>query len=232
MTVLEILDISHNSLISAPSILGLKLTLRALILSWNNISDINEAYFKSCHRLRTIELNGNQLNVIPNIKGVVHTLRYLKLAVNNITDAKPLYNVHMPYLRALDIHSNQIKSFCFPSVTPYLQEVNLSSNRLSMLYFSQLNATSLTEVRGSLEHNPWHCNGSLGWTEQCISQHQGYMLCMGWLFAKEIICTSPQEVQDLTAREAGRGISPQLPNGLEWILTAAVGTVYVSCLST
>ena len=210
MTVLETLDISNNSLISAPSILGLKLTLQTLILSWNNISVIHDAYFESCHCLEAIELNGNQLNVIPNVKGVAHTLRYLRLAFNNITDAKPLYNVHMPYLKTLDLHTNQIKSFCFPSVTPYLQGISLSSNRLSMLYFSQFNATSLNEVQGSLEHNPWHCNGSLGWTKQCMSQPQGYMLCMGWLFTKEIVCTSPLEVQDLAAREAGRGISPRL----------------------
>ena len=89
-------------------------------------------------------------------------------------------------------------------MTQHLEIVSLSSNRLSMLYFSQLNATYLNTVSVSLEHNPWHCNGSLGWTTQCISQPQGYTLCMGWLFTTEMICTSPLEVQDLTATEAGK----------------------------
>ena len=180
-----------------------------LDLSWNNISKIDENYFDTCHRVEGIYMTGNQLSVIPNLKGASRTLRNLRLDTNFISDVTPLYNTHLPNLRELKLYSNHITSFCFPPLTPYLDVVTLLSNRLSTIYFSELNVTRQRKVYISLEDNLWHCNGSLGWTKYCTPQPPAYMECMGWfLLMKEIICTSPKAVQGLTATESGESLLP------------------------
>ena len=206
--VLQSLEISHNLLINAPSISYVKNTLQLLDLSWNNIISISKTYFDSCNHIDSILIARNQLSAIPNIKEVSKTLQYLDLADNNISDTKPLNDIHLPKLKRLALSENQITRFCFPSLTTYLSEVTLSSNRLSVIYFSQLNATRFATVDVSMENNPWHCNGSLGWTKYCIPQQQAYMLCMGWLWVDEIICTSPDDIKGLTPREAGMCLLP------------------------
>ena len=185
-----------------------------LDLSWNNITSINKTYFDSCNHIKSIDMTCNRLSVIPNIKDISTTLQHLTLRCNNISDAKPLYNIHLPKLRTLAIAHNQITSFCFPPLTPYLSRVNLLSNKLSVIYFSQPNATLFGRIDVALERNPWHCNGSLGWTKYCIPQPQEHMLCMGWLWTKEIFCTSPQNVKGLAPREAGNGMMSYLGNVL------------------
>ena len=200
----------------------MKNTLQVLNLSWNNISNISMTYFDSCNQIYSIAMSGNQLSAIPNIKEVTATLQYLRLGNNNISDAKYLHYVHLPKLRVLRLDSNQITYFCFPPLTPALSDVSISSNRLSVIYFSQLNATRFEKVYGSLESNPWHCNGSLGWTKYCITEAQAYMLCMGWLWTREIICTSPPNVKGLSPREAGKGVLRYPGNVLGWILVPAV----------
>ena len=209
MHVLGKLDISRNLLINAPPIPDVKDTLQMLDLSWNNISKIDESYFDACHHIDTINMMCNQLRVIPNLKGASRTLKYLQLEANYIADATPLYNIHLPNLRELKLDSNQITSFCFPPITRYLDVISLSSNRLSTIYFSELNATRQGKVYLNLEPNLWHCNGSLGWTKYCTPEPPEYMVCMGWLLlTKEIICTSPKDVQGLTTTESGESLLP------------------------
>ena len=227
---LRILDISHNLLVSTPSIIDVKDTLEILDLSWNNLIIISETYFDSCSYMESIIIAGNQLSVMPNIKGASTTLKKIVLAYNNISDATPLYNIRLPNLRTLDLHSNQIENFCFPSMIPYLDVVSLSSNRLSYLHFSQLNVTWSQKVYVFLENNPWHCNGSLGWTKNCIARTNDYMLCMGWFLTKPIMCTSPRDVQGLTATEAGRNILLHSGNVLEWILIIAIRGLFIIAL--
>ena len=227
---LRILDISHNLLVSAPSIIDVKDTLETLDLSWNKLSIISESYFDSCNYMKSIIIAGNQLSIMPNIKGASTTLRQLVLASNNISDAKPLHNIRLPYLRSLDLHSNQIDNFCFPSMIPYLDVVSLSSNRLSYLHFSQLNVTWSQMIHVFLKNNPWHCNGSLGWTKNCIAYTNDYMLCMGWFLTEPIMCTSPRDVQGLTATEAGKYILLHSGNVLEWILITAIRGLFIIVL--
>ena len=166
--VLRKLAFSHNLLTSAPSIVDVKDTLQLLDLSWNDISNIRKLYFDSCYNMRRIYIHHNQLNIIPNLQGVSTTLQNLEVGANNISDAKSLYNIPLPKLRHVSLDSNQITKFCFPPITRHLQMVSLSSNRLSLLRFSQLNASNHQKVSVALSCNPWHCNGSLEWTQRCI----------------------------------------------------------------
>ena len=198
------LDISHNLLTSAPSLVDLKSTLIILNLSWNRIISISESYFYSCTYIANINLNFNHLSDFPSIQAISDTIAVFSLEKNNISLVDPMYGVYFPRLTVLQLVSNQIESYCFPPrhFAPLLSDVYLQNNKLSTIQFSHVKSRS-QKAHIFLDNNPWHCNNKLGWTEQCVQKTDSDMYCMGWLFLRDMICKSPLRAQGMTPKEAG-----------------------------
>ena len=206
LTKLQNLDISHNQLTIAPLLLHVKNTLQTLDLSWNRITHIGDTYFNLCWKINNVFLDNNQLIEIPNVKNVAQTIAFLSLGFNNISDVKSINGISFPVLKSSHLASNQIRSFCLPPVkfAPRLRDVVLQSNYLSIIDFSHANDSRSPQVEVFLAHNPWHCNDSLYWTQQCTHREPNFLNCMGWLMVDRMVCSSPPEAQGLTPKEAGK----------------------------
>ena len=197
---------SHNQLNKAPSISSVKNTILQLDLSWNKLSHISDTYFHFCEEIRMIFLDGNQLVQIPKIEYIAKTIEFLLLNSNKISKIIPIYGIRFPRLHTLYLAKNKIRSFCFPpdNFAPKVEMANLKSNYLQVIYFSDAHSPTNHEVNTYLNDNPWHCNGSLGWTQQCIQEtHLNTMTCWEWLTVQGMICASPPGAQGLTPKEAG-----------------------------
>ena len=206
LTRLKHLDLSDNMLTKAPSLSCVKNTLEKLELVHNVITHIDSAYFDLCKQIRIVSLQGNQLIEIPNIRSISNTISILSLTSNNVSSLKHLYGVYFPRLHILHLDRNKITSFCFPPVNfaPQLHQVLLYSNNLSTIAISDTDTSSQRRFYMSLGRNPWHCDGSLGWTQQCADGPGYTTVCMGWLTLDYMmICASPKNVAGLRAKEAG-----------------------------
>ena len=213
---LDELDISRNQLTMAPSLLYMKNTLQILDISWNKITHISGKYFNLCRKIKMVYLGFNQLTEIPNVQTISQTIIFLSLASNNISDVTSIYGTRFPMLQILYLSSNQIRSFCLPPVefAPRLHEVSLESNITSVIDFTYTKGPRLLQVKVYLAHNPWHCNGSLYWTQQCTQWGHDSLNCMSWLLVDGMVCVSPLEAQGLTPKEAGRFSMYCLPKEL------------------
>ena len=155
--------------------------------------------------MRFVYLHNNQLIGIPNIRSLSKTLVLLSLDGNNILSVMPMYGIYFPRLYSLQLSFNRITSFCFPPwhFAPLLQYVYLQSNELSTIAFPIRDTSFKSVVLVRLLHNPWHCNGSLGWAQQCTHVAHDCMLCMEWLNVADMTCASPLNVAGLSPYEAG-----------------------------
>ena len=202
---LKKLDISRNNLVNAPSLSCVKSTLEELNLAWNKISHISDTYFNLCRKIELLSLHYNQLYEIPNARSISNTIIYLSLAGNNISSGIPMYGIYFPRLYELQISSNRLTHFCFPPTqfAPRLRRVFLESNNLSMIYFTHTYSSIRHDVLITLGHNPWHCDGSQLWIQECSLGSHGDMMCMGWLKVTGMVCASPPNVTGLPPIEAG-----------------------------
>ena len=204
LNTLNKLDISDNRLTRAPSLTGLRFTLRELILTWNYIKHIENSYFDLCINIKHIYISYNKLTQFPILKNVAKTIVVFKVSGNNISNANFIYGNSFPKLLILGLESNQIEMFCPPpgNFAPILHSIYLQRNKLSRIYFPYESHRPWVNV--FLANNPWHCNGSLGWIQQCEFQDvSNIMVCMGWLSLRGMLCESPPESQGLTLKEAG-----------------------------
>ena len=118
-----------------------------------------------------------------------------------------MYGIYFPRVVALHLGKNKIENYCFPPrhFAPQLSKLFLQNNKLSEIQFSHV-ASHCQQVEIFLDGNPWHCNNTLGWAEQCVLTVDSNMYCMGSLTLRGMICTSPLVVQGLTPNEAGGDI--------------------------
>ena len=206
LNTLEKLDISQNKLHRAPFISSVKNTILNLDLSRNEITHISDTYFHSFKKIRNIFLDHNQLIQFPNLEYISKSIIVVSLGSNNISNVIPMYGIRFPRLETLLLENNQIRNFCFPpvNVAPRLHVVGLQSNSLQRIDFSDTQSSRKQVVYVFLGHNPWHCNGSLGWTQQCTPETgMNAMLCLEWIRLQGMICASPPGTQGLTPKEAG-----------------------------
>ena len=54
-----------------------------------------------------------------------------------------------------------------------------------------------------LGHNPWQCDGSQHWIQECSHGVHVVILCMEWLSVESMVCVSPPNVTGLLPTEAG-----------------------------
>ena len=208
LSVLHSLDISHNLLICAPSLVDVRSTLQVLDLSWNRIISIGDSYFNLCTNIAEINLNMNQITDFPSLRSISKSLDQISLDGKNISLVDPMYGLYFPRLTYLHLGNNHIENYCFPprQFAPRLSQVYLLSNKLSEIQFSHVKSRA-QKAEIFLRDNPWHCNNALGWTKQCVLDMDSDMYCMEWLTLNHMICTSPLAVQGLTPKEAGVDMS-------------------------
>ena len=207
LDALKRLDISSNLLTSAPSLANIRSTLQHLDLSRNMIISIDNSYFYLCNKISEINLGLNQIIDFPNMQAISNSIVRFSLEANNISLVNPMYDIYFPKLHAMQLAHNQIENYCFPPMrfAPRLSEVYLQYKKLSRIHFSHVKS-HLNQAEIYLLGNPWHCDNSLGGTEQCIEEDQSHMYCMNWLVVQNMICISPQEAQGMTPKEAGEDI--------------------------
>ena len=204
LNTLNWLDISHNQLTSAPSLVHLRSTLRMLDLSRNKILSIGDSYFLLCINIANINLDMNQLKDFPSMQSISSTIIKLSLEGNNISLVDPIHGSYFPRLKDLQLAHNQIEVYCFPprNIAPQLSDVYLQNNKLSEIQFSHVKSHT-RQAQLFLGGNPWHCNNALGWTGQCVLETDSSLYCMEWLTLHGMICTSPLGAQGMTPKEAG-----------------------------
>ena len=204
MKTLYTLDIAKNRLTSAPSLAEVGSTLRVLDLSWNYIKHIKDTYFDLCRNIVDIKIAKNELIQFPNVQNIAKTIVNFKVEGNNISNANFVYGNWFPKLSYLNLQHNQIGLFCPPPrrFAPRLQSLFLQSNKLSTIYFPDESHRRMVDVY--LGNNPWHCNGSLTWTLGCEVREEALntIICMDWLYLRDMVCESPLEAQGLTPKEA------------------------------
>ena len=204
LKTLHTLDMSNNRLTSAPYLAEAKFTLRMLDLEWNSIKHIEDSYFNSFISIMHIHIGNNELIQLPNLQNIAKTIIVFSVDGNRLSDANFMYGNSYPKLKNLNLQFNQIRVFCPPpgNIAPRLHSIYLQSNKLSSLRFPYDSQRQALDVM--LENNPLHCDGSLGWTQQCQIQdrHSYIMECMGWLSLWGMVCHSPLEVQGLTPKDA------------------------------
>ena len=204
MKALYTLYISNNRLTNAPSLVGVGSTLRILDLSRNYIKHIRDSYFDLCWNIADINFAYNELTQFPNMQNIAKTIVIFGMEGNKLSNANFVYGNWFPKLLDLDLQHNQIDVFCPPPrrFAPRLHYLFLQSNKLSTIYFPYESHRRMLQV--FLGNNPWHCNGSLGWTQHCEvpKDAKNNMVCMEWFYLREMVCESPLEAQGLTPKEA------------------------------
>ena len=199
------LDISNNRLTSAPSLRDVKGTLRELNFEYNYIKYVKDTYFDFCMNIKCIRISFNKLTQFPSLQTIVKTIVVFEVAGNSISNANFIYGNRFPKLQILNLEYNQIGEFCPPPriFVPKLHTILLPGNKLSKIHFPL--ESYGREMKIYLKNNPWHCNGSLGWTQQCeMEEGTRIMVCMDWFFLRGMVCDSPVETQGLTPKEAGK----------------------------
>ena len=204
LKTLYILDISNNRLTSAPLLEQVGSTLRKLNLKRNYIKQVEDSYFNLFKNIVHINVGHNELTQFPSVQNIAKTIVAFELEGNNISNANFVHGTTFPKLTFLNLQSNQIGMFCPPPIkfAPRLSFLNLQSNKLSMIDFPR--ESNWQEVTALLHDNPWHCNGSLGWTRQCDVRDKdlNILVCWKWLLLRGMICDSPVEVQGMAPKEA------------------------------
>ena len=198
------LDMSNNQLTSAPSLAEAQFNLRVLDLGRNYIKHIEDSYFNSFRSITHIHISFNELIHVPNLQNIAKTILAFRVQGNRISNANFIYGNRFPKLENLNLQINQIRIFCPPpgNNAPRLHSIYLQSNKLSSLHFPYDPQRQPIDVM--LENNPWHCDGSWGWTQQCQLQYRhGYIMeCMGKLSLWGMVCESPLEMKGLTPKHA------------------------------
>ena len=180
LNTLEDLDISHNQLNRVPPISSVKNTILQLDISWNEISHISDTYFITFYHWRqTIFRMWYPYMVFASRNSRPWALEWIKLKVS-VSPPPPA------------------------NFAPSVDMVDLHSNYIQIIYFSLAHGPRKHKVYINLEQNPWHCNSSLGWTQQCSQDaHRNVMTCFKWLSVAGMICVSPPGAQGLIPKEAG-----------------------------
>ena len=168
-------------------------SLTVLIVSGNQISDININAFSSCSLVRYLFIDNNNFTTIPvEALKKLDMLAVLHMSANNITHisggtfqdftalkAIALRNCPvlkridkhafsgLPSLRVLSISHNHLLEYIDPESfvsTPLISMVHLNDNKLQSLNETLLPWSRMSSI--SLHDNPWHCDCSISWLQE------------------------------------------------------------------
>ena len=151
----------------------------------------------------------SDLNKVPKtIRHVSSTIRELDLANNCITTLENMENIVFRNLATIYLMRNRIYHLNHMSLQlPALSSISLSENQLTHLGDMSTCQWGIAKRKSGfvtirLEHNPWHCNGSMRWFQSSlckgpqqlpvyyIRQPQGLIIEIS-----RLICQSPSGFQ-------------------------------------
>ena len=146
-----------------PELTPVKLTLRQLFLSENQLVRFPKDYFEGFMQLERLEVAHNHLVALPSLGWLTSTLRILSMDNNYITSLDGI-NTRKPFkeLTSLDLSHNQIHEIDVQilSKLPNVKYIFLQKNHIRHLddyrpFFPQ------THIQ--LHENPFHCDTKMAW---------------------------------------------------------------------
>ncbi|CAI5446652.1 unnamed protein product [Caenorhabditis angaria] len=127
----------NNQLTQLPDDFDEVAQLETLILYKNQISELPRRFFSGIlPRLRQLNLSSNQLEILPYFDASSYCRIQIFRAANNLlTETSVPVIINMKHLKTLDLSHNFLNSFDDSALTSLdlLEEINLSSNRLTRL---------------------------------------------------------------------------------------------------
>lgn len=179
--MIEVLDVSYNAINSVDVETFKKLKhLKSVNLSFNNIGRIDRDTFKMNEQLTYLDLSRNRLNRFNRINALALTDLNMTSNQISIVDGDALSG--SPYLTDLDLSMNSIADFPDTLTSEFIQNLDLSINRLTHLKintFNHLPELRIVNFSGNrftmpfrrehfdentfieeliIHDNPWHCN--------------------------------------------------------------------------
>ncbi|GFS44712.1 hypothetical protein TNIN_303671 [Trichonephila inaurata madagascariensis] len=124
------LNVSSNTFINAMP------ALSELILSDNNLQDLDPYLLKNFRKLYKLCLNGNHLSDIPRyFLSPTRSLKVLELADNDLTSVEDLFPENQQhsvinYLKTVRLDGNQLKSIRFGASAKSISHLDLSWNQI------------------------------------------------------------------------------------------------------
>ena len=187
-----------------PNIHPVAHTLEHLIMESNQMSYLPNTMFLGCKYLTRLSLSFNNFKSIPNISDVSDTLLWFSISSNKVADVSALYEAPFPRLVELKLSHNRITYFPdHPSGWNRLSQLYLRYNLIKSISSNFLLTSEHVVI--SADHNPWHCDQGLCWTQQCnlTLVYQFYRCSSNCTWHGEMICASPQRWKGQDAMHAG-----------------------------
>ena len=148
-----------------PELTPVKLTLRKLYLSENELLRFPYNYFEGFIQLELLNVAHNHLVAIPPLGWITSTLIFLNLRDNNITSLDSM-SVKTPFkkLHTVELHENKIHEFDVRMLRkmPKLTYLLLSGNCIQQIDDYQC-FYIYRHGRISISPNPFHCNTKMAW---------------------------------------------------------------------
>ena len=220
---LEFLTFRH-ALRRAPDLSKTGESLRYLFISYmeggNKSIDL-----KPLIVLEELHIQSSGLNEVPvSIRHIWSTIHYLDLAGNCIKTLENMENEVFRKLVIIYLQDNCIYHLNhFSLQLPALETLYLSENHLTHLSDMSMCQWGMAYqgkwfVTISLNHNPWHCNGSMHWLQTSLCIHPRELSPFyirqpqGLIIGVEVlVCHSPEKVQ----RQALNALNESELNKLE-----------------
>ena len=162
------MKLDYHNLSRVPELTPVKMTLRKLLLSENQLVKFPNDYFEGFMQLERLEVAGNRLVAIPSLGWVTSTLKDLFMEQNHIISIDGI-NTQMPFqkLANLYLQENYIHEFDVQILNkmPFVKYIFLGENRLR----------HLDDYRSFVPHaeiqfhsNPFHCDTRTAWISTTV----------------------------------------------------------------
>ncbi|CAI4231486.1 unnamed protein product [Auanema sp. JU1783] len=150
MPNLRVLAMQNNTLTNLPSEFE-ECPLDSLFLQHNRLRELPAMLFKFLKRLRHFNVTNNSLNILPPSSAHIDSNRIqtLRLSGNQFDETIVPTVVSMKRLKVLDLSNNRLRYFddsALPSLS-FLEEINISSNKLTTISTSIPELNALTTLR-------------------------------------------------------------------------------------
>ena len=203
LTQLWQLIINSFSLSKIPNIDNVKKTLSSMNLVKNDITNIENDYFKDSV-LMNVNIAYNNIKTIPDVCYINETVEVINLNHNKIILIDPVLKCPFPYLYRLSLTGNRIQQLgltCEKRFTlwPSLDTLEVEDNQLNNLpglYCEDMMRTKIGSLNIWAQNNLFVCNTSLGWLVR--NKYEKYISSLG-------------TVQYLWAGEGRRFLFSRLP---------------------
>lgn len=196
-THLKELTFARNRLAMVTTAAFVNLTqLKSLNLSFNKLDKLDVLSIQPmAESLQELDISGNYIGIddISFILQALPNIADIRLSNLNLAELPPTLFANNKHLRSLNLAGNKFTSFPFDalSLTPYLNELNMTRNHLKGLDDKSLQRME-DVYKIHLEGNPWDCNSCRISDMLIYKEKPHFNTSLG-----ELICESPKSVEGL-----------------------------------